>query len=119
MQKGKKIYDPFIPKEEQDYKKIGNGNGGKIDEQQINNCSNISNLQSKESKINGQQIDISSNIRNSQSINKQDEIQESKTNMLNTQHTQNNRHPLNDVCGHNLSWLDCCNICGQQVINGK
>lgn len=70
---GKKKQDHFIPKEEQDDKKINNKN---------------------ESKINNQQID------------------DFNPNMLNKQQTQNNRHPLNDVCGHNLSWLDCCNICG-------
>ena len=73
MKEKRKIYDPFIPKEEQDDKKINNKN---------------------ESKINNQQID------------------DFNPNMLNKQQTQNNRHPLNDVCGHNLSWLDCCNICG-------
>ena len=119
MQAGKKIHDPFRPKEEQDGKKIDNENDSKIENPQINNCSNISNLQSKESKINNPK----DNISNLQSFNQRTEIPARNIpiipSMLNKQQTQNNRHPLNDVCGHNLSWLDCCNLCGQQVINGK
>ena len=92
MKEKRKIYDPFIPKEEQDDKKINNKNESKIDNQKIDNISNL------------------------QSINRRNEITEpikySNSGMSNTQQKQNNRHPLNDVCGHNLSWLDCCNICG-------
>ena len=86
------IHKTFMLKEEQDGKKIDNENKGKINDQQIDNISNL------------------------QSVNQRNDIKEpitnSNPNMLNTQQTQNNRHPLNDVCGHNLSWLDCCNICG-------
>ena len=116
---GKIIHKPFRLKEEQDGKKIDNENDSKIENPQINNCSNISNLQSKESKINNPK----DNISNLQSFNQRTEIPARNIpiipSMLNKQQTQNNRHPLNDVCGHNLSWLDCCNLCGQQVINGK
>ena len=85
------IHKTFMLKEEQDGKKIDNENKGKINDQQIDNISNL------------------------QSVNQRNDIKEpitnSNPNMLNTQQTQNNRHPLGNVCGFDLSWIDCFKLC--------